>query len=84
MLCLLPEVPRDVIFIEALTIEHEHLEEVLDTEAQLATLDLKSAFTTVFAGPTSDSNHVLGDLSLLDALGQFHLVLGEGLAFFAN
>ena len=32
VLCLLPEVPRNIIFVETLTVEHQHLEEVFDAE----------------------------------------------------
>ena len=83
ILGLLPELVRDVIVCETLTVEHDHLEEVLDTKLQAGGLELEVALRVWVARMPRDpdSSLVLGRLY---SLCLFHLVLSERIAVLAN
>ena len=83
ILGLLPELVWDVIVCETLTVEHDHLEEVLDTKLQAGGLELEVALRVWVARMPRDpdSSLVLGRLY---SLCLFHLVLSERISVLAN
>ena len=83
ILCFLPKLIRDVVIGETLAVEHDHLEQVLHTELQVAALQLEVTLVVGVARAPGNLDRVLvGDR--LNALRLFHLVLCVRIAVLAD
>jgi len=79
----LPQLVRNVVISEALTVEHDHLEKVSDSKLEMARLHFKVALCFWVARVPRNLDRVTVS-DRLDTLGHFHLILGERITVLTN